>query len=86
MDAVRIYNARGSALSNSFEAVNDSDGRSVNRSPSLQKNKAVGITKPNNLDPRKLPYDDGKQAGVGTNYGLNADLIGPTNGEDPYNY
>ena len=44
-------------MNNSFEAVEDSAGGSFNRSPSLRKNKIIGITKPNNLDPTKLPYD-----------------------------
>ena len=30
--------------------------------------------KPNNLDPTKLPYNDDKIAGVGTNYGLSPEL------------
>ena len=61
-------------MNNSFEAVADSVGTSLNRSPSLRKNKAIGLMKPNNLDPTKLPYDDGKIAGVGTNYGLSPQL------------
>lgn len=63
-------NGRGSAMNNSFEAVADSVGTSLNRSPSLRKNKALGMMKPNNLDPTKLPYDDGRTAGAATNYGL----------------
>ena len=46
----------------------------MNRSPSLRKNRAIGLMKPNNLDPTKLPQDDGKSAGVGTNYGLSPQL------------
>ena len=42
-------------MSNSFEAVADTVGQSMNRSPSLRKNKALGQMKPNNLDPTKLP-------------------------------
>lgn len=61
-------------MNNSFEAVADSVGQSLNRSPSLRKNKAIGLTKPNLLDPNKLPQDDGKIAGVGTNYGLSPQL------------
>lgn len=57
-------------MNNSFEAVADSVGASFNRSPSLRKNKALGMMKPNNLDPTKLPYDDGRIAGASTNYGL----------------
>ena len=70
--AAALVGGRGSAMNNSFEAVavGDSVGTSLNRSPSLRKNKVIGLMKPNNLDPTKLPYDDGKIAGVGTNYGL----------------
>ena len=40
-DIGRVNN-RNSAMNNSFEAVADSVGNSLNRSPSLRKNKALG--------------------------------------------
>ena len=60
---------------NSFEPVNDSVGHSFNRSPSLRKNKMIGQTKPNQMDPSKLGmYDENKVAGVETNYGINPEV------------
>lgn len=44
--------------------------RSVKQSPQIKKDKTVGLTKPNLLDPTKLPYDDDRIAGVETNYGI----------------
>ena len=63
---------------NSFEGVviNGSSTlpRSVKQSPQVKKEKVVGQTKPNQLDPSKLPYDDGRIAGVETNYGTSPQL------------